>query len=269
MRGVSQCFFCLTRWPTGGLWAQCNWQKRSRSFVWETTAMAIRMYDLAGEDTARRFSPFCWRIRMALAHKGLTVETIPWRFTEKAAIAHSGQERVPVIEDGGRVLADSWKIANYLEEAYPDRTSLFGGAAGEAMARFFNNLGRSRADTKHCELRRSRYPGCHLHPRDRDYFRQTREKRFGKSLDDFCAAIVKNASRVFGNPGASTSDATSATVLRRRGTPLPRLHCVRRLSMGQSNKLIRIARKCDPIAKWRERMTLDTFDGLARKSPAY
>jgi hypothetical protein len=39
-----------------------------------------------GEDTARRFSPFCWRIRVALAHKGLTVETIPWRFTEKAAI---------------------------------------------------------------------------------------------------------------------------------------------------------------------------------------
>ena len=45
--------------------------------------MAIRMYDFAGEETARRFSPFCWRSRMALAHKGLSVETIPWRFTEK------------------------------------------------------------------------------------------------------------------------------------------------------------------------------------------
>ena len=37
---------------------------------------------------------------MALAHKGLAVETIPWRFTDKAALAFSGQERVPVIRDG-------------------------------------------------------------------------------------------------------------------------------------------------------------------------
>ena len=42
-----------------------------------TTTTAIRMYDLAGADPARRFSPYCWRIRMALAHKNLSVETIP------------------------------------------------------------------------------------------------------------------------------------------------------------------------------------------------
>ncbi len=33
--------------------------------------MAITMYDLAGADPNRRFSPFCWRTKMALAHKGL------------------------------------------------------------------------------------------------------------------------------------------------------------------------------------------------------
>ena len=56
--------------------------------------MAIKLYDLAGAETDRRFSPYCWRARMALAHKGLEVETIPWRFTEKDAIAFSGQGRV-------------------------------------------------------------------------------------------------------------------------------------------------------------------------------
>ena len=45
--------------------------------------MAIELYDLAGAEPDRRFSPYCWRTRMALAHKGLEVETIPWRFTEK------------------------------------------------------------------------------------------------------------------------------------------------------------------------------------------
>jgi glutathione S-transferase len=45
--------------------------------------MSMILYDLAGADPDLRFSPFCWRTRFALAHKGLPVETIPWRFTEK------------------------------------------------------------------------------------------------------------------------------------------------------------------------------------------
>jgi hypothetical protein len=43
-------------------------------------AMPITLYDLAGDDPSLRFSPYCWRTRLALAHKGLQVETIPWRF---------------------------------------------------------------------------------------------------------------------------------------------------------------------------------------------
>ena len=48
----------------------------------------IKMYDLAGADEKRRFSPYCWRIRMALAHKGLDVECMPWRFTETVSYTH-------------------------------------------------------------------------------------------------------------------------------------------------------------------------------------
>ena len=61
------------------------------------------MHDLAAADPSLRFSPFCWRAKLALAHKGLAVETVPWRFTDKAAIAFSGQKRVPVIRDGDTV----------------------------------------------------------------------------------------------------------------------------------------------------------------------
>src|SRR3954454_21188789 len=98
--------------------------------------MPVVMYDLAGADPALRFSPYCWRTKMALAHKGLAVETIPWRFTEKEALAFSGQARVPVIRDGETVVFDSWVIAEYLERTYPDRPSLFGGDMGRAHARF-------------------------------------------------------------------------------------------------------------------------------------
>jgi glutathione S-transferase len=38
--------------------------------------MALILYDLAGADAERRFSPYCWRIRLAVAHKGMEVETI-------------------------------------------------------------------------------------------------------------------------------------------------------------------------------------------------
>ena len=54
----------------------------------------------------RRFSAYCWRIRLALAHKEFAVETIPWRFTEKDEIAPSGQKLVPVLVDGDRWVAD-------------------------------------------------------------------------------------------------------------------------------------------------------------------
>ena len=56
--------------------------------------MAITLYDLAGAEDDRRFSPYCWRVKMALKHKGLAFETIPWRFTEKEAIAFSGSKTV-------------------------------------------------------------------------------------------------------------------------------------------------------------------------------
>lgn len=218
--------------------------------------MAIRMYDLAAEETARRFSPFCLRSRMALAHKGLTVETIPWRFSEKGAIAHSGKERVPVIEDGGHVLADSWAIAYYLEEAYPYRSSLFGGPAGHAMACFFNSWADIvqipgiasfvAADVLH-----------HLDPRDRDYFRQTREKRFGMSLDDFCASRETRVPS-FRQSLEPLRQTLQAQPFFGGETPLyPDYIVFGGFQWARAISPFGLLEIADPIAKWRERM-LDT-----------
>lgn len=60
----------------------------------------MKLWELAGAEDDRFFSPYCWRIRMALAHKGLQAESVPWRFTQKCAIAATGQGAVPVLEDG-------------------------------------------------------------------------------------------------------------------------------------------------------------------------
>ena len=89
--------------------------------------MTITMYDLAGAEADRRFCPFCWRTRMALAHKGPDVETVRWRFTEKDKLPQANAGRVPLIVDNDRIVHDSTVIADYLEERYPDHPSLFGG----------------------------------------------------------------------------------------------------------------------------------------------
>lgn len=141
----------------------------------------IRMFDLAGADPALRFSPYCWRTRFALAHKGLEVETLPWRFTEKDRLPE-GQSKVPVILDGDRVVADSWTIAEYLEDRWPERPTLFGGPAGRAHARFLNAWADQVLMPGLVRLVLRDVWTC-LDPRDRDYFRRSREQRLGMTLE--------------------------------------------------------------------------------------
>ena len=43
---------------------------------------SLVLFELAGADQSVRFSPHCWKTRMALAHKGLTAQSVPWRFTD-------------------------------------------------------------------------------------------------------------------------------------------------------------------------------------------
>lgn len=97
----------------------------------------IELFELQGVN-GRRYSLFSWRARMALAHKGLAFASRPVKVVDKAAISFSGQTRVPIIRDGATIVSDSWKIAEHLERAYPERPSLFGGAGGQALARFVN-----------------------------------------------------------------------------------------------------------------------------------
>lgn len=144
--------------------------------------MSVTLYDLAGADPALRFSPYCWRTKLALAHKGLSVETIPWRFTDKERIAFSGQGKVPVIVDGERIVFDSWTIAEYLEDSYPDRPSLFGGAGGRAGARFINGWADAGL---HAGIARMVVRDIHdvLAPQDLAYFRTSREAALGATLE--------------------------------------------------------------------------------------
>src|SRR5271169_341398 len=143
--------------------------------------MALKLFDLVGAEPGRRFSPYCWRTKFALLHEGLPFETIPWRFTDKGVIAFSKQGSVPVLVDGNHVVSDSWAIANYLEDTYANRPSLFRGEGGRAVTKFIN----AWADGLNGALAPlivSDIFGL-LDDKDRTYFRETREKRFGTTLE--------------------------------------------------------------------------------------
>lgn len=204
---------------------------------------------------------------MALAHKGLATETVPWRFTDKDVIAFAGTDRVPVLEDEDTVVHDSWDIACYLDETYPDMPALFGGesARGEALVikywleQYIHPL-VSRLiilDVYRC-----------LHSKDRHYFRHSRENRFGMSLEVFC----------------SQSDSALAALRQSLGPvreTLRRQDFLCGASPGYADYLllgpfqwarctspVRLLKREDPVHAWRERMH-GLYDGLATSTPGY
>ena len=145
--------------------------------------MTILLHELVGKDPARPFSPHCWKAAMALAHKQLDFERVPVPFTGVGEVEGRMSKTVPVMRDGDRVIADSFDIAVYLDETYPERPSLFGGPGGQAMARFIERWSQG---TIHPYLGSAALMDIHdgLAPADQAYFRESREKRFGRRLED-------------------------------------------------------------------------------------
>ena len=148
--------------------------------------MTRHLYDLAGADDALRFSPYCWRAKLALKHKGLDVETIPLRFTEKERIGESGQDRVPVLVDDGTWISDSWAIARYLDDTYPEAPLLFPDAGTRAAAQFMNAWADATLNRAILPLAVLRVHAV-LHEKDKAYFRESREERFGCTLEAYSA----------------------------------------------------------------------------------
>ncbi|MBL6453896.1 glutathione S-transferase family protein [Belnapia sp. T6] len=226
--------------------------------------MARQLFELCGTDPARRFSPYCWRSRMALAHKGLEAEVVPWRFTEKAAIAFAESDKVPVLVDGERRVADSWAIAEYLDAAYPDAPRLFAGAP--AAQRFVNTWSDGVLLPALAKLIVSDIPPL-LGAEDRAYFIESREKRFGQPLDQVTAGrearlpefrallmplrLLLRAQPFLGGAAPDYGDYCVFGTLMwpRIVSPLPLLE------------------PGDAVHAWQERM-LDLFGGLARAAPA-
>jgi glutathione S-transferase len=229
------------------------------------TGLAITVYELLGADD-RRFSPYCWRTRMALAHKGLEATYVPCRFTEKDRFAFANYDRMPLLTDGESTVGDSWAIACHLEETYPDRPSLFGGAIGRAEARFFNEWIATLSGPVMRMIVKDIFD--RLDPVDQPYFRATREPRFGATLEEMGArseearpafeAVAAPLRAVLAHQPFFCGDAPAYADYIVFGT----------FQIARSMSPLKLVEPGDPLYDWRCRL-LDLHGALGRSTNAY
>lgn len=227
--------------------------------------MAVILYDLAGANDAR-FSPYCWRARMALAHKGLDVESRPVGFGEIASVEGGASKTVPVIVDGDRTVQDSWDIAEYLEDAYPDRRSLFGGVGGRALCRFVQSWANATLSPAIGSMV-VKDVSDRVREEDRAYFRQSRETRYGRTLtevqadrktrlDAFRALLTPLRLTLGALPFLGGSDPSYADYIVFGTLQWPRVMSP-----------FALLEPADPVNDWMERC-LDLHGGVGRSMPA-
>lgn len=221
------------------------------------------LYELCGSDRDVRFSPAVWRTRLHLLHKGQAFEGVPTMFLEKEGYAASGSKTVPVIRDGDTWVADSFDIARYLDKTYPENP-LMEGETGLAQAAFFNNWVLVTVLSQLFPMIAADIVKL-LTPENATYFRTSREKILGRTLEEAQAASVPNLDVLRG------SMTPARMVLKKQDflsgtTPAFNDYCL--FGVFIWTRLVsplELVAKDDPLWHWQDRM-LDLFNGHARKA---
>ena len=222
------------------------------------------LYELGGRDDTS-YSQVSWRSVMAPAHKRLAVRRLPVRVSDKAAIAFSGQGKVPVLGHGAAVVADSWRIAEYLEAEFPDRR-LFEGAQGRACARCVNAWVDRSLIPMLAPLAMVDVVAC-VEPPCAELLRSQIEHAFGRSLE----ALAEGREAGLARLGKALEPARA--VVKRHGCldgAAPAYADAIPFSLFQWARVtspVRLLPEDDPPADWVERMR-ELNAGLARSEPA-
>ncbi|KAI9498662.1 hypothetical protein BDB00DRAFT_396180 [Zychaea mexicana] len=163
----------------------------------------IILYDVELTTPNEIWSPNTCKTRYALNYKGIPYKTVWLKFPEigeEIPKITKSKERptVPVIVDvlhGNKVVQESWEIAKYLEEAYPDTPSLFHGNIGAHF--FMHEYCTRRLLPKIFKLnvltvmKKAGEHGA--------WFRQTREKIFKMPLEKFVGDESQHAKAITEN----------------------------------------------------------------------
>lgn len=228
--------------------------------------MAIKLYELVGADARRPFSPHCWKTAWSLAHKGLDFETVPTPFTAVPSLEGGVSKTVPVIRDGDKVVADSFQIALYLEEAYPDGPTLFGGDGGKALSRFIERWSQL---TLHPYIGKAVLMDVHdcLAAPDKAYFRKDREIRFGRTLEEVPRGRDEQLDRFRKSLAPLRSMLEHQPFIGGEGPLFADYIVAGAFQWARVVSGFALLEDDDPVAEWFARI-LDLHDGLGRRVTA-
>jgi glutathione S-transferase len=222
----------------------------------------IELFELCGKDRDVRFSPYAWRIKMALMHKRLSFEPVACGFLEKQAFAQSGSNTVPVLHDGDVWMGESWDIACYLEDTYAEAPSLFGGQVGRGAAHFFSIW----ADMN---LLMPIFPiivadiVTLFGDTDRAYFETTREKRLGMPIADTLKTREKNLESLHHHLRPLRALLKTQKFIAGKAPAHTDYLAFGCFQWARLTSPVNLLEGEDHIYAWRERM-LDLFDGFGR-----
>ncbi|MEL6505339.1 MAG: glutathione S-transferase family protein [Pseudomonadota bacterium] len=228
--------------------------------------MTLKLYELCSADADHLFSPHCWKIRMALAHKGLPFESVSTPFTNIAGVEAGEKRKVPVLRDGDTVVEESFEIARYLDAKYPDAPSLLGGPGGEALTQFVISWSMA---TLHPEVTKVALMDIYesLAPDDQVHFRTTREIMLGCTLEEFAAKFPKD-----GNGLAKALNSVEKMLARQAyfggESPLFADYVVfGALQWARLTCKEQVVPQTGAVAQWMDRL-LDMYEGMGRKAKA-
>lgn len=222
--------------------------------------MTAQLYDLALADSDVRLSPYCWIVKLALLHKGVDFITLPLRFTEKENYPGEDLKTLPILTDNDQIICESANIIAYLEKQYSG-PALTNSSADLASVEFY----KAWMDTCLFPAIGPRlFVRVHAaaHENDKEYFRKTREKRFGKTLEEVAMS-----------PGLNEKTATALQTLaaplvryKYLGGDKPNLSDYNVFSVFMWQRVLtseELYEVPQAVGSWIERM-LDLFDGYAR-----
>lgn len=150
---------------------------------------SIRLFDLV-LDSGCTISPFVWRTKYAIRHKGFDLDLVPNGFTGIKELTGGRSERLPVIVDDDRWVIDSWKIAEYLDATYPDRPMLFSGDGMKVLTKFVDRWLWRTAIGVWIRCYILDYHDLSM-ARDHAYVRESRERILGGKLEEMQAGREK------------------------------------------------------------------------------
>jgi len=181
-------------------------------------ASPIIFYDIPSSLANNAWSPNTWKARYALNIKGVPYKTQWVEYPDIEALAKkinapatgtkgdgSPMYTLPIINDPntGKVVSDSFLIAEYLDATYPNGPTLFPAGTKPLVAAFESGVVGALGGVLMLQLAVSCYI---LNPSSKEYFRRTREAAFGKKIEEFSPASQRDADVAKGKEGFAKVD---------------------------------------------------------------